>query len=333
MMHALTIALSLIVANLAVSPAAAARLSVLTYNVKGLPWPIAADRRADFDRIAARLNRLRATGRHPRVVALQEAFTDEARAIGAAAGYRFRVDGPDARARTRWAMSRPSDRAFAARADWLKGEGLGKLVGSGLQILSDYPVLAVKRMAFPAFACAGFDCLANKGVLLVVLAVPGSATPVTVVTTHLNSRRSSGVPDARSLHGYRVQVAALARFLAVHADQRLPLVLAGDFNVGKAIPRQAALFGSASFTRPANDALRTCANLGIDAREAMRRARDWQFFKGGSEGAIAARAIETPFGRERDGTMLSDHIGYTAHYALRATPLLLARRERGRRLV
>lgn len=332
MMHALTIALSLIVANLAVSPAAATTLSVLTYNVKGLPWPIAADRRTDFERIAARLNRLRSAGRHPRVVALQEAFTRQARAIGAAAGYRFRVDGPDARARTRWAMS-PSDRAFAAGADWLKGEGSGKLVGSGLQILSDYPVLAVKRMAFPTFACAGFDCLANKGVLLVVLAVPGSATPVTVVTTHLNSRKSSGVPDARSLHAYRVQVAALARFLDVHADPRLPMVLAGDFNVGKAIPRQAALFGSASFTRPANDALRTCANLGIDAREAMRRARDWQFFRRGSEGAIAARAIETPFGRERDGTMLSDHIGYTAHYALKPTPLLLARRERGRRLV
>lgn len=313
-------------ATLAAPPAAATPLSVLTYNVKGLPWPIAGDRPAAFSRIAERLRQMRREGRQPRIVVLQEAFTAEARAIGVVAGYRYRADGPAAADRTAWPMS-SADRAFVADANPFKGEGLGKLLDSGLMVLSDLPILTVRRMAFPAFACAGFDCLANKGVLLVTVAVPGEAMPVTIVTTHLNSRRSSGVPDARSLHAYRVQVAALRWFLARHADPRAPMVFAGDFNIGKAAPRRAALFaGVRRWTSPQKDALRSCAGLGRDAREALHRAKDWQFFTSGGLAAISARAIETPFGREADGTMLSDHIGYTAHYALRGMrPSMLAR--------
>ena len=42
-------------------------------------------------------------------------------------------------------------------------------------------------------ACAGFDCLANKGVLLARIAVPGMAQPLTVANAHLNARKAAGV--------------------------------------------------------------------------------------------------------------------------------------------
>ncbi len=64
-----------------------------------------------------------------------------------------------------------ADRRFAAAASWFKGERSGKLLGSGLQLLSDYPILAVRRAPFPAYACAGYDCLANKGILMALVAV------------------------------------------------------------------------------------------------------------------------------------------------------------------
>lgn len=61
-------------------------LTVMTYNVKGLPWPVAWGRAAMLDAIGKRLARLRAHGRQPTVVVLQEAFTEDARRIADAAG-------------------------------------------------------------------------------------------------------------------------------------------------------------------------------------------------------------------------------------------------------
>ena len=50
-------------------------LSVLTYNVKGLPWPLASGRPEAFSAMADRLRDMRAEGRNPHIVVLQEAFT------------------------------------------------------------------------------------------------------------------------------------------------------------------------------------------------------------------------------------------------------------------
>src|SRR4051794_12601604 len=71
-------------------------LSVLTYNVHGLPWPLASGRNPAFVEIATRLRALRAAGAQPHVVVLQEAFTGAAKSIGAEAGYPFVLIGPSA---------------------------------------------------------------------------------------------------------------------------------------------------------------------------------------------------------------------------------------------
>src|SRR6478735_10191093 len=58
-------------------------LSILTYNVHGLPWPIASNRSKSLRRIADRLAALRRMGLQPSIVVLQEAFTTDAKDIGA----------------------------------------------------------------------------------------------------------------------------------------------------------------------------------------------------------------------------------------------------------
>ena len=68
-------------------PKPAGEFSVMTYNVKDLPWPIAADRKAAIGAIGQRLALMRSKGVQPDVVLLQEAFGEEAQAIGRAAGY------------------------------------------------------------------------------------------------------------------------------------------------------------------------------------------------------------------------------------------------------
>lgn len=296
-------------------------LSLLTYNIEGLPWPVARGRPAALTQIVAQLRRMRAAGNAPHVIVLQEAFVPEAQAIGAAAGYRYRATGPAAEAVATDTMT-PADRQFAAGAHWWKGETAGKFVGSGLEVLSDFPIVATRRMAFPNFACAGYDCLANKGAVMVSIAVPGLATPIDVATTHLNSRHAAGVSPARANEAYVRQVGYLNAFIAAAHDPRRPLIVAGDFNVGKEIARRAALLNTAPLrwgaTGGLRDALRTARRdnlpLNADARFSLKRARDWQFFASGRDAGIALAGITVPFGHDADGDMLSDHVGYVARF-------------------
>lgn len=291
----------------AVDPAERADLAVLTYNVKGLPWPVATGRDRPLKAIAARLAALRREGRQPQVVVLQEVFTDQAREIAARAGYAWHVHGP---------YARPAPGvAAAAGGQWHLGETAPALLDSGLAILSDHPVTSVVRAPFPEGACAGFDCLAAKGVLLVTLAVPGIGE-VAVATTHLNSRKASGADFERTHQAYARQVAFLETFLARHRRADVPLVLAGDFNRGKRPARMAAL-GAAQRRLGLSDAVQTLASpIGPpDEQEfIVGRARDMQFTAPGAARVLVPVGGSIPFGREPDGAMLSDHMGFVLAY-------------------
>jgi len=295
-------------------------LSVMTYNVEGLPWPIRSGREDALDAIGARLRLLRSTGRQPHIVVLQEAFTDAARRIGVDAGYRYIVHGPDVQAAGAPPVARDDLDFHAARSFW-KGERSGKLLGSGLEILSDYPILAVRRQAFPAHACAGYDCIANKGMVMAIVAVPEQA--VAVVDVHLNARRASGVSRARSLYAYRAQVDAIDAFLRAHAPAGMPIIIAGDFNIGKDRDRRFYVDARLGhWWSRGGDAFRLCVDaatgcrgtMSADAYHSFRHGKDRQFVAATARTGIAVDRIAVPFGREADGAMLSDHIGYAAYY-------------------
>jgi endonuclease/exonuclease/phosphatase family metal-dependent hydrolase len=297
-------------------------ISVMTYNVKGLPWPVASGRTAAMTNISLRLRTLRERRQAPDIIVLQEAFSPDSQDLGKSAGYLYAAEGPTAEAIDS-ARPAPPHGIFLAHSRWWKGESEGKLVGSGLRILSDYPIVAIHRMAFPAYACAGYDCLANKGALLVTLDVPGAASPIDVVTTHLNSRRAARVDEDRSLYAYRLQLAALDRFIARWHDTARPLIVSGDFNVGTADPRRAASLAARQHwcgSCRIRDALRQLQKVGApldrDAAYALRRARDWQFYTSGGQGGLRPLSVTTPFGHEPDGTMLSDHVGYVVRFQI-----------------
>jgi endonuclease/exonuclease/phosphatase family metal-dependent hydrolase len=306
------------------------RLSVMTYNIHGLPWPVAWGRPSAFSQITQRLESLRAEGRQPHIVVLQEAFTQEAQAIGREAGYRYVVNGPSADMVSPERADR-TDAAYLARGSWTHGEGVGKYVGSGLQILSDFPVVAVRKMVFPAFACAGYDCLANKGALLASIQLPGRADRIDIVTTHLNSRQASGVSNDRSFQAYRLQLRYLTDFIQKAHDPARPLIVAGDFNVGNVAPRRIALLSHVRFDWGQDgdiddaygEAVRDHMSLSSDARFSRQRARDWQFYTPGRSTDIELQRLDVPFGHAADGSMLSDHIGYTATFDLpRRAPVI-----------
>lgn len=311
----------------AASPAPATHLSVMSYNVHDLPWPLATGRPAAMAAIAARLRVMRHEHRQPEVIAMQEAFGDDAKAIGRAAGYRYMAVGPLADDASMIATS-DYDRTFIAAGSFFAGERMGKRLDSGLVIFSDYPIVAVHWIAYPV--CAGYDCLANKGALAATIVVPGGQA-VTVLDTHLNSGNASGVDKPRRYYAYGRQMAQFAAFAAAIEDRGQPLLLAGDFNVGHDPVRSrffAAWLGArlhapgvATFACRA-DPVCSMSNTSSVA-ESLKRAKDWLLYRASASVGIRPAEITAPFGFERDGTMLSDHIGIAARYLIE--PVRLAR--------
>lgn len=293
-------------------------ISIMTYNVKGLPWPLASGRPAALRQIGRRLAHLRERNVQPDIVVLQEAFTPEAKEIARLSGYPYIVEG----AYTRPA---PSLKERASR-NWFLGETQPAIVDSGLIILSDMPVLSVARAPFPPSACAGWDCLAAKGVAMITVDVPNKG-PLTVATAHLNCQGASGASKRRATEAYARQVRFLSTYLAAERHPGAPLIVAGDFNRGQRPQRIAAL--NAALTRvagqhaPADAITRTLGSSGasrtqkLDLRHIQSRARDLQYAFAGDEVEAIPIAADVPFGTASAGPMLSDHMGYTVHYQLR----------------
>jgi endonuclease/exonuclease/phosphatase family metal-dependent hydrolase len=306
-------------------------LSVMTYNVKGAPWPVTSGRGRDLRAIAERLGQLRHVGRNPQIAILQEAFSADARAIARRAGYRYVAAGPSSEQRTTYPVSEADARFLAGRHMW-RGERFGKLFDSGLLILSDFPITRTSRIAYPAFACAGFDCMANKGALLATIEIPGAPAPVDIVATHLNSRRSAHVADGRSLYAYERQIDLLSAFIQANRDPNHPLIVAGDFNVGAASTRGTALYAAVARwgggEAPVGALATVAANdeagrqvLGQDAIAAIHRNTDFEFVAAGRRAELTPRDVNVPFGVEPSGRMLSDHIGYAITFRLAPIPL------------
>jgi endonuclease/exonuclease/phosphatase family metal-dependent hydrolase len=295
-------------------------LTLLTYNVKGLPWPVTSGRPAALHAIAMQLLQMRREGRQPHLVALQEAFVPEAKAIGREAGYRYVVFGPPSELAAQPMTA--ADRAFMSEGSYLIGEQEGKHVGSGLAIFSDYPITAVRRIAYPV--CAGYDCLANKGALAARIAVPGMSAPVTLVDTHLNSRNASGATPDRSLHAYQRQLDILGSFVASVAPAGSPLLMAGDFNVGQKVDRRSyfssrVLDGIRGITAAQTSCLLSqhCAlDNQAGLAESMRRGKDWLMVRSSPSLSIVPAGLSAPFGRAPDGSMLSDHVGISVTYRI-----------------
>ena len=297
--------------------ALSAEISVLTYNVKGLPWPIAQGRAAALREIGRELARLRRDGRQPDVVLIQEGFLGAMDDLVKASGYRYWAKGPG-----RSRSGSGADEEAGAEDGWravrypLRGEGWGKFTGSGLYVLSDLPVAQVETAAYRH--CAGVDCLANKGVMLVRLALPGGRE-VDVVNTHFNTKRKAGVPRARTLQAYNRQTDEFLRFLAERHRASRPLLVGGDFNVRNAPER----YDYRAAARPYKVVAEFCsaAEAGCEGQASPARDRPWlqsqdlQAFHSHKSAEVRPVRVETLF-QAADGKALSDHPGYLVRYRI-----------------
>lgn len=183
------LSLTLLASNAGTAAENALGLRFLTYNVWGLPRPLLkkASRFEDLKRLIPELS--------ADVIGLQETFDRRTRVLDRLEGYPYLARGP-------------------------KGRRFRQF-NSGLIIASKYPIVATDSIEFEGL-CAGFDCLANKGMQYARIAVPGLGE-IDVFNTHMNA------------HGFESvrleQVDLIVAFVLKHSDPALrPLVMLGDYN-------------------------------------------------------------------------------------------------------
>ena len=301
-------------------------ISVLTYNVRGLPWPLASGRAKALKAIGAELATMRRDGRQPDVVLIQEGFRGEVDDLVKASGYRYWARGPSRAQRASGAGPENGGRYASVRYPSF-GEGWGKFTSAGLHVLSDAPITDVQNT--PYRYCAGLDCLANKGVMLARLALPGAPGEIDIVNTHLNSRRAAKVPIARSLRAHNLQTEQLMTFINAHRDVDRPLLVGGDFNVRNAPDR----YDHRAAERPYQVVSEFCSRASnpcegqVQDHPAARpwlRSQDLQAFASARPVTVRPIRVETVFGASKSRPRLSDHDGYLVRYRLTWDPAAAA---------
>lgn len=295
--------------------------TVLTYNVEGLPWPARARRGPRLRLIERQLAAMKRARTAPDIVLIQEAFSREAISIARNSGYANVLPGPGRRDR-RLTLSAPVSVEHVRERRLVRGERIiGKRANAGLYILTDFEVIEHATEPFSRRACAGFDCVSNKGVMLVRLRIPGRPWQIDVANTHFNSRSAARVSEARAdrAHGYQVEESTL--FLAAIRDPDLPAIYGGDFNMRRAHDR----FYSFSQYKPDwQISHRFCAErrdlcevlLSWDGDEPWMDTQDLQLFQSSDSVEITPVRIEAVFDAPFDGYSLSDHDGLLVTYRI-----------------
>lgn len=296
-------------------------VSVLIYNVAGLPAPRGKNRGVAMDHIADELAAMKRAGTAPDIVMLQEAFIAKAGKIGARAGYANGVRGP---LRTDRAMDlglAPMVKDFKKDRRIVKGERIGKLTSSGLYIFTDYGIESVTQTPFGRNSCAGFDCLANKGVMLARISIPGVPEPLQLFNTHLNARGAAKVPLERTNQAYERQIVETGLFLKRAYDPALPFLYGGDFNTRHSDFR----YGAKVETMPGADVRHYCAIKpnscevipSWDGDAPWMDTQDIQGFASGARVKVTPVRIDALFDEPwKNGEPPSDHDGYLVTYRL-----------------
>jgi endonuclease/exonuclease/phosphatase family metal-dependent hydrolase len=318
---------------------ASTEITVLTYNIAGLPWPIACGKKsrqtdANGERIPIACKRgqaiaeigtmfesLREQGKEPDIVFLQEAFIAASEEIMQRGGYSNWVIGPR-REDVGPEHSDHASQAFLDARSFKKAEKSGKRLSAGLVIASNFPISESFNVAFNQWECAGFDCLANKGVAMARIAIPGVPDVLEVVTTHYNSKGASGVSLDRSLEAHELQVATTGGFLEETANFDLPAIWGGDLNMRHSDER------ITNFIKRAGDDLNEVSSYCVENTDRCDIEIDWQSdtpwfdsqdlqgWASGKNVKVEPIRVEQAFNQPVNGEMPSDHNGFLVTYRL-----------------
>ncbi len=167
--------------------------------------------------------------------------------------------------------------------------------------------------------------MANKGVLLAAIQIPGVPEPIEIFTTHMNSKDASGVSSKRSriAHNFQVDEVRDYLFAEINDDGRA-LIAGGDFNTRGDRKRLEYL------TRDDHEPIvrfycnqsegRCDIRISYDGDEPWLDTQDLQVFFPGDRIDVRPIAIEALFDEPVDGKKLSDHDAYLVEYRVTWDP-------------
>ncbi len=291
-------------------------LTVLTYNVEGLGFPARSGRARELRQIGERLSAMRTAGTGPDIVLFQEMFSGAAKNAVMSTGYPAITPGPR---RTTQPFESTREK-LPGKSSIKRGEVGIKFQGSGLAIASRFPIMTTDVRAFGARSCAGLDCLANKGIMLARIYVPGLPTPIDVYDTHMNSRGASKAPAPRNLAAHDRQALEASEFIDNTHDDNFPVIFGGDFNMRRSEPRWANFTRYQSMTLVhhfCSEKTSGCdVRMSWDGDEPWMDTQDLQFFWPGTAVSVRPIRVEAVFDGNPDSPKLSDHDGFMVTYRL-----------------
>jgi len=294
---------------------ASTTFDVLTFNIEGLGWPARRGRGPSLERIGAVLRGMAARDEAPDVIMVQEMFSPAA--VRAVTGWDYpnMVSGP--------ARTQRKDLVGSSRMPgpykWKKGELGLHIAGSGLAIVSAFPILETQSEPFGRRRCAGLDCLSNKGMLYARIVIPGVPGTINLFNTHLNSQRASRVSPQRHARAHRLQVEELGNFITAVGSPDVPTVLGGDFNMRRSAIRFERF---RNVTEPfeivhewcVDQPLRCDTRISWDGDEPWMDTQDLQLFESGADVQIVPIRVEALFDGSAGSPKLSDHDAFRVTY-------------------
>lgn len=254
---------------------ASAELKVLTLNVWGLPSLLGKDRKARFDRLGQTLNDYD-------IVTLQETFSNDIEVLRKSTRFPYHL---------RW-------------------NNTGLRMGSGLYVLSKYPII---RNDFRQFDnCTVADCLARKGVLFTRIDHP-TLGAVDVYTTHYQAEAKPVAERIRIEEGNKV----MQEFVSQN-NSPYPTIITGDFNFKPDFPEYQDL----NRRMPLIDTWRTAngeapgytsdpSNLYKAGKEQGARI-DYIFVLKQNTYKTSVQEVKITHNQPVEGFFLSDHFGVAA---------------------
>jgi endonuclease/exonuclease/phosphatase family metal-dependent hydrolase len=292
------------------------QIDVVTYNIEGLPAPVHGNRNPFLREIGQRLAAFRAQGQAPDIIVFQEVFSSAASRAIVDSGYSSIASGPSARSR----QAPNTEGSLPGRRRILKGEVRANFLSSGLVIATDFPIVASNLQPYGRGSCAGFDCLANKGMLYAEIAIPGVPGTIDIFNTHMQAARASKVSTERHSEAHIRQANELSAFSQANGSLASPTIIAGDFNMRNSDVRYYNL------TRriPYESVHRFCIERPneCDVRQEWThddqwlRVQDKQLFLSGTWVKVRPVQAEGMFDGGTSGPVLSDHNGFRVVYQL-----------------
>ena len=289
-------------------------LRVLSYNVNDLPWPLRKKSKAQMKFIGRDLARRRAEGTAPDIVLLQEAFTNRAKKLVKKADYPYVKKGPGRR-KSGGDLARVRGQQKIQMVAGNRGADTKAYVGSGLYILSRYPIIDTKYQMF-GHKCSGNDCLANKAVLLARIKLPGVAKPLDIVTSHMDANKKKEASKKKRFKAHKRQTKIVKAFLDKFNGRRAA-IFAGDLNVKNAkrynnFIETIPVVNAGEFCMETPQRCKTGENATADTL--WRRTNDQHFIIEGNDFSIRPVFMERNYDQRVKGKRLSDHLGFEVIY-------------------